>query len=76
MKVVELHLDEETYQRAHDLATFRHLTLEELFAVALERLEMLTESQALLIGMFSEEPELLDLVVEDAMQSRESHRLR
>jgi len=76
MEHVELHLDEETLQRAKRLAELRRCTLEQLIADLLKQVEFSEPTRDLYLGMFADEPELMDHVVESAMQSREEHPLR
>jgi hypothetical protein len=76
MEQIELHLDEQTLARARRLAKSRHSTLEVLLAALIERLDEAETVGDPLLGMFASEPELLDQVVESAMQAREEHPLR
>ncbi len=76
MTVLELHLDEQTIERVHDLAARRHSTIE---ALIIKLVKMLAEGAAVgdpLLGMFAQEPELLDVVLENAMMARETDPLR
>ncbi len=75
MTIVELHLDEMVLQRARRLAESHGYTLEEVFTLALEQLEAAAVNDPLL-GLFSDEPELMDRVLEDAMLARERDALR
>jgi len=76
MKTLELQLDENTFQRAIRLATDYQWTLEELFAQALDKLKAPSSSDDSILGLFSEEPELIDEMVESAMQTREKQSWR
>lgn len=76
MKTLELQLDESTFQRAIRLATDYQCTLEELFAQALDKLKAPSSSDDAMLGLFSDEPELIDEIVESAMQTREKQEWR
>jgi hypothetical protein len=76
MATLQLHLDEETLARARRLASSRQVSVEELLAEALARMETSTEEDDPILGMFADVPELLDEIVEEAMQAREQHPLR
>ena len=76
METIELKLDEQTLERARQLAAARHVTLEELLKEALVRLNPPTAREDSVLGMFADEPELLDEIVEEAMQARERDSFR
>lgn len=76
MERLELHLDEDTLKRARKLAEDRGCTLEQLIADLLKQTESSGSTSDIYLGMFEDEPELLDCVVESAMQAREEHSLR
>jgi hypothetical protein len=76
METRELQLDEETLARARRLAASRQVTVEELIKEALARLETPAATEDPILGMFSDVPELMDEIVEEAMQARERHPLR
>jgi hypothetical protein len=76
METVQLQLDEETLARARRLAAARHVTVEELLKEALAQLETSASTDDPILGMFAHVPELMDEIVEEAMQARERHPLR
>ena len=76
MKTLELKLDESTFQQATRLATHYQWTLEELFVQALNKLKTPSSNDDPILGLFSEEPELIDEIVESAMQTREKQSWR
>lgn len=76
METIELKLDQQTLARALRLATSRHCTLEELIEKIIEQLEAAEATNDPFLGMFSDEPELIDQVMESAMMAREAHSLR
>jgi hypothetical protein len=73
METIELQLDTQTRERARKLAASRQCTLEELLRALIEYL-VVVETGCL--GMFADEPMLMDQVVTSAMQTREAHPLR
>ena len=76
MERIELQLDEQTVERARRLAASQRFTLEELITSLLQQAEAVDTDGDFLLGMFAHEPELIDQVVESAMQTREEHALR
>ena len=75
MAKVELELTEETLQRARRSAEAEHATLEEWLTDAIERTATPPAPNPLL-GLFSDAPDLMDAVTENAMTARERHPLR
>ena len=75
MITLELHLDEQTFDRARQLAQARHSTVEAVITeiVATGLSEALTDPW---LGLFADEPEVLDAVVAAAMDARERDALR
>lgn len=71
VKTLELQLDENTFQQAIRLSAYYQWTLEELFAQALDKIKTPPSNDDPLLGLFSEEPELIDEMVESVMQTRE-----
>jgi hypothetical protein len=76
MKRIELELDEETLERARQLAAARQCSLEELIKDLLKQTEAHKPLQDPYLGMLADEPELIDRVTESAMKAREEHPLR
>jgi hypothetical protein len=76
MKRIELELDEETLERARQLAAARQCSLEELIKDLLKQTEAHKPLQDPYLGMLADEPELIDRVTESAMEAREEHPLR
>jgi hypothetical protein len=80
MSTDELHLDELTLARAKRLAEERNVSVEEIVAKAIERFTVAPRSdnptQDSMIGLFSDAPDLMDRVVEEAYQARERDPLR
>jgi hypothetical protein len=76
MERIEIELDEETLTRARKLAETRRCSLDELLKAFIQQETTPTNSIDTMLGMFADEPELLDEVVESAMQARERDPLR
>jgi hypothetical protein len=73
---IELQLDEQTLEQARRLARLRHATLETLIKEIIELLAVAEAAGDPVLGMFSQEPELIDRVIESAMMAREIDPLR
>ena len=73
---IELELDEQTLERAMKLAEARHRTLDELIREIIENLETIEAKKDPFLGMFLDQTDLIDQVLESIMSSRESHTLR
>ncbi|MBI3989428.1 MAG: hypothetical protein HY347_07400 [candidate division NC10 bacterium] len=76
MERIELELDEQTLERARRLAEARRCTVEQLLKDMIEHLGVATPTDDVFLGMLAQEPELIEQVVESAMQAREEHPLR
>lgn len=76
MMTIELQLDERTLELARRAAEFRHLTLEMLIQEIVRLLAASEVTDDPVVGMFSQEPELLDDVIASAMTARERDPLR
>jgi len=73
METIEIKLDEQTLARALQLAKSYHYTLDELLKDIIENIESFKSKKSTIMGMFSDEPELIDQIVESAMVAREKH---
>jgi len=75
MTTIQLQLDDETFARAESLAKQRGCTLSELVTqLVVERgngAHGPADDAPSIVGLFADEPELLDAVVADAMRARE-----
>jgi hypothetical protein len=76
MSIIELQLDEQTLERARSVAKRRHATVETLIAEIIGLLAGAEGSEDPLLGMFSQQPDLVDEVVQAAMSARETDPLR
>jgi hypothetical protein len=76
MQRIELELDEKTLTRARELARSRHCSLDQLIKGFIEHEVKSATSVDTVLGMFADEPEILDEVAESAMLARERDPLR
>jgi hypothetical protein len=76
MGTFELQLDEQTLERARQIAACHHCTLEELIKEIISRLGEAEGVNDPLLGMLAHEPELMDQVMESVIRAREEHPLR
>jgi len=76
IETVELQLDAKTLKCAQQLAASRHCTLNELIMEIIEQLDSKKAATNPFLGMFADEPELIDEALESAMKAREEHPLR
>ena len=63
MTIVELHLDEQTYERVKHIAAGRGVSVEALIQDLVQRLVAIETTDDPILGMFAEEPELMDAVI-------------
>lgn len=76
METIELQLDFQTLERARQVAASQQCTLEELLTSLIEQLGTDQSEPDSLVGMFADEPHLMDEIATSAMQSREASPLR
>lgn len=76
MSIVQLQMDETTFRRAQQVANQRHSTVEALVKEVINFLATKLDTEDPFLGMFAQEPELIDQIVAAAMQSREAMPLR
>ncbi len=76
MERIELELDTQVIERARRLAEARHCTVEQLLGEMIENLGSAAIGEDVFLGMFAEEPEVIDQVLAMAMQARAQHPLR
>jgi hypothetical protein len=74
--VIELQLDEQTLERAQSVARRRQSSLETLIKEIIDLLAGTEGTNDPILGMFAQEPELIDQVLCSAMTARETHPLR
>jgi hypothetical protein len=75
MEKIELQLDEKILDKARWLAKSRHCDLSELIAYAIEKLAVLEPPEDRLLGLYADEPELIDEILEEIMRDRAAHPL-
>lgn len=76
METIELQIDEKIAARARQLAEQRHCSLEDLVREIIEQLASFGGTADTLLGMFADEADLVDRVVDSALKAREEHPLR
>jgi len=74
--IIELQLDEQTLERARNVAMRRRSTLEALIVEIIDLLAGAEGTDDPILGMFAQEPGLIDQVLDSAMNAREMHPLR
>ena len=75
LTTIELQLDDKTLERVKHIADRRSATVETLIEDLIQRLVTI-ETEDPLLGMFAQEPHLMDAVVASAIQARETDPLR
>ena len=76
MATIKLQLDNQTFERVQAIAARCHFTVETLLQDVIQSLVSVETRDDPILGMFAQEPDLLDAVVASAMQGRESNPLR
>ena len=76
MTIVRLHLDDQTFERIKQIAAGRRATVETLLQDLVQHLVTTETSTDPILGMFAQEPDLMDDVTTSAMSARETDPLR
>jgi hypothetical protein len=76
MKTIEIQLDNQTIEHALQIAENRNSSLEDLIKEIVEQIGNFECKKDAFLGMFADEPELMDQVMESIMTARESQVLR
>lgn len=76
MSTVQLQMDEVTWKHAQQVANQRQSTVEALIKEIIDTLATMRDTEDPFLGMFAQEPELIDQIVASTMQSRENMPLR
>ena len=76
MKTIEIQLDNQTIEHALQIAKNRNSSLEDLIKEIVEQIGNFEYKKDAFLGMFADEPELMDQVMESIMTARESQVLR
>jgi len=74
--IVRLHLDDQTFERIKQIAAGRRATVETLLQDLVQHLVTTETSTDPILGMFAQEPDLMDDVTTSAMSARETDPLR
>jgi hypothetical protein len=72
---IELQIDEKTLEKAYALAKSRHCDLSELIAYAIDKLTVTEPPKDRLLGLFADDPESVDEMLEEVMKDRAAHPL-
>jgi hypothetical protein len=72
---IELQLDEKTLEKALALAKSRHCDLSDLIAYAIAQLATTEPPKDHLLGLFADDPESVDEMLEEVMKDRAAHPL-
>ncbi len=80
-QTIELHLEERVLARARRLAQARHCRVEDIFEDAIQRMPVVEAPISAVpadpfLGMFKDDPDLIDQVTQSAMAARGRHPLR
>jgi predicted transcriptional regulator len=71
MKTLKLEIDDETFERARQLAEKRHTTLEYLVGSYIRHLTEPAVAEDRVLGSMRDEPELVDEMMAEIMKERE-----
>jgi hypothetical protein len=74
--IVKLDLDNQTFESIQRIAARRRATVETLIQDLVRRLVAIETTDDPLLGMFAQEPDLMDAVTAAAMSARENDPLR
>ncbi len=75
MEKIELQLDDKTLEKARWLAKSHHRNLSELIAYAINQLEVTDPPKDRLLGLFADDAESVDQMLEEVMKDRAAHPL-
>lgn len=76
MDTIQIQLDRQTLARAQLLSRLRGYSLDALIKELINQTRVAALEENHLLGMFADEPQLMDQVVESSMIARERHALR
>ena len=76
MTTIELEIEEQTFEQIQRLADSRGCSWQELVKDLLRQAVPPDGTEGVFLGLFADEPELIDQVVEAAMRAREEQPLR
>jgi hypothetical protein len=72
---IELQLDQKTLEKALTLAKFHNLDLSQLIAYAIDKLAVAEPANYPLLGLFADDPDSVDAMLEEVMKDRAAHPL-
>ncbi len=75
MEKIELQLDDNTLEKARWLAKSHHRDLSQLIAYAIDKLAVTDPPKDRLLGLFADDPESVDQMLEEVMKDRAAHPL-
>ncbi|MEA5564741.1 prevent-host-death protein [Anabaena sp. UHCC 0399] len=75
MEKIELQLDQKTLETAIALAKLSHCDLSKLVAYAIDQLALVEAKKDQLRGLFADEPDSVDEMLEEVMKDRVAHPL-
>lgn len=70
-----MQIDEKTLEKAHLLAKSRQCDLSQLITYAIEQLAVTEPPKDRLLGLYADEPELIDEILEEIMRDRAANPL-
>lgn len=76
MTTIKLQLDDKTLEQVKLIAERRRATVETFIQDLIQRLVDIEAEDDPLLGMFAQEPDLMDAVITSALQARETDPLR
>lgn len=76
METIELQVDEGTWSKAKQMAEVRRCTVEDLIRELIDQLTAAATKKDPLLGMMADEPDLMDQVLDSALQARSEDSLR
>ena len=76
MTIVKLYLDDQTFERIKQIAAGRRATVETLLQDVVRHLVTIETTADPILGMFAQEPDLMDAVTASAMGARGTDPLR
>ncbi|MFM2063299.1 MAG: hypothetical protein RLZZ507_2969 [Cyanobacteriota bacterium] len=72
---IELQLDQKTLEKALTLAKSHNLDFSQLVAYAIDKLAVAEPAKDRLLGLFADDPESVDAMLEEVMKDRAAHPL-
>jgi hypothetical protein len=76
MATEPVEINPELLERARRLAEQSHRSIDDILQEALDRMERPSKPQGSIVGLFADEPELVDQILDDVYRTREQGQLR